>query len=101
MDVPPRFREDDRRRNEEGEGRDRDVTVRWVRVRTRRSLPGFLQIATWPSWRSRRDHKRQPTTQEASGCAPWTPTPRSALAVFRHHLAPLRVARRCCRTAAW
>ena len=33
MDVPARFLEDDRRRNEEGEVRDRDVTVRWVRVR--------------------------------------------------------------------
>ena len=33
MDVSPRFLEDDRRRNEESEVRDRDVTVRWVRVR--------------------------------------------------------------------
>ena len=33
MDVPTRFREDDPRRNQEGEVRDRDVTVRWVRVR--------------------------------------------------------------------
>jgi hypothetical protein len=33
MDVSTRFREDDVRREEEDGVRDRDVTVRWVRVR--------------------------------------------------------------------
>ena len=33
MDVSTRIREDGTRREEEGEDRDRVVTVRWVRVR--------------------------------------------------------------------